>query len=145
MKTQISIPVPTDQFLDLAEFLRENRDPRDPVEVICNAIDYWIDNASWKPELLRQPKTSSLGYIWKELFLPQGTEIRMTYKGTIYRAAIVEDQFVHDGVASSPGSMVNTVSGTSRSAWRDLWIRRPNDSEWISAERCRDQARQSVP
>ncbi|MBK6594337.1 MAG: hypothetical protein IPG23_17470 [Burkholderiales bacterium] len=52
MKTQISVPIETDQFLGLVDFLRSNGDARDPVIAIADAIDYWIENASWKPELL---------------------------------------------------------------------------------------------
>ena len=138
MKTQIGIQIATSQFLDLADFLRENGDPRDPVEMVGVAIDYWIENASWKQaDLLQKPTTASRGYIWKHLFLPHGTELRMTYKGSIYRAHIHEDQFIYAGQPSSPGSMVNTLSGTSRNAWRDLWIKRPNDDEWISAIQCK--------
>ena len=138
MNTQLSIPISTSQFLELAAFLRENDDPRDPVEMVSVAIEYWIDNASWKPDdLLHKPKASSLGYIWKNLFLPHGTEIRMTYKGKNYRAHVMDDQFIYDGEQSSPGAMVNTVSGTSRNAWRDLWIKRPDDKDWVSALRCR--------
>ncbi len=141
MDTQISIPISTSQFLDLAAFLRENGDSRDPVEMVSVAIEYWIDNASWKPDdLLHQPKISSLGYIWKNLFLPHGTEIRMTYKGTNFRAHVMDDEFLYDGAPSSPGAMVNAVSGTSRNAWRDLWIKRPDDKDWVSALRCRPTA-----
>jgi hypothetical protein len=138
MKTQVSIPIDTELFLDLADFLKENGDPRDPVDMVSVAVEYWLQNADMKKgDLLQQPKASSRGFIWKELFLPQGTEIRMTYKGTIYRANVVGDDFVYDGKPTSPGAMVNTVSGTSRNAWRDLWIKRPNDREWISAESLR--------
>lgn len=138
MTTMISVPIPTPLFLELAEFLRDNRDPRDPVEMVSVAVEYWLSNAEWKPEdLLQQPKANSLGYIWKELFLPQGTEIRMTYKGTIYRANVAGDEFFYEGRSISPAVMVNTVSGTSRNAWRDLWIKRPADREWISAENLR--------
>jgi hypothetical protein len=57
MKTKISIPVWTDQFLELANFLHSNGDRRDPVDMVSAAIDYWLDNASWKPELLAQSDT----------------------------------------------------------------------------------------
>jgi hypothetical protein len=34
---------------------------------------------------------------------------------------------------SSPASMVNSISGTSRSAWRDMWFKRPEDKQWLPA------------
>jgi hypothetical protein len=61
----------------------------------------------------------------------------MTYKGNIYRANVAGDEFIYEGRSMSPAVMVNTVSGTSRNAWRDLWVKRPDDREWISAESLR--------
>ena len=118
MKTQIAVPVGTEQFLQLADFLRSNRDPRDPVDVIATAIEYWMDNASWKPELLSESDTR--GYQWKSLFLADGTQIRMQYKGTYYYAKVEGDEITYLGKSISPGSLANTIAGSSRNAWRDL-------------------------
>jgi hypothetical protein len=135
MKTQISVPIPTEQFLELSNFLRANSDPRDPVLVVNEAIDYWIQNASWKPELLAQ--TDARGYQWKNLFLPDGTQIRMPYKGTFYYANVESDQIIYEGKSISPGSLANQIASSSRNAWRDLWIKRPEDKEWTLANNYR--------
>lgn len=135
MKTHISVPLPTQQFLELVDFLRSNNDPRDPVEVVVAAIDYWLDNASWKPELLSESDTR--GYQWKNLFLSSGTQIRMQYKGTYFYAKVEGDEIIYDGKSISPGSLANTIAGNSRNAWRDLWLKRPDDKEWKLADECR--------
>jgi hypothetical protein len=135
MKTQISVPIRTEQFLELAEFLRTNADPRDPVIVVTEAIDYWIQNAGWKPELLAQSDTR--GYQWKNLFLPDGTQIRMPYKGTFHYAKVEGDQIIYQGTSISPASLANKIASSSRNAWRDLWIKRPEDKEWTLANNCR--------
>ena len=137
MKTQISVPIYTQQFLELANFLRSNGDPRDPVEIVSVAIDYWLDNASWKPELLSESDTR--GYQWKNLFLPSGTQIRMQYKGAYFYAKVDGDEIIYDGKPISPGSLANTIAGNSRNAWRDLWIKRPEDKEWKLADECRSE------
>lgn len=137
MKTQISVPVSTAQFLGLVDFLRSNGDPRDPVEVIAAAIDYWQDNASWKPELMS--KSDNRGYQWKSLFLPEGTQVRMQYKGEYYYAKVEGDEIIYKGSPISPGSLANTIASSSRNAWRDLWIQRPQDSEWKLADDCRQE------
>lgn len=137
MKTQISVPIYTQQFLELANFLRSNGDPRDPVEIVSVAIDYWLDNASWKPELLSESDTR--GYQWKNLFLPSGTQIRMQYKGAYFYAKVDGDEIIYDGQPISPGSLANTIAGNSRNAWRDLWIKRPEDKEWKLADECRSE------
>lgn len=137
MKTKISVPIYTQQFLELANFLRNNGDPRDPVEIVSVAIDYWLDNASWKPELLSESDTR--GYQWKNLFLPSGTQIRMQYKGAYFYAKVDGDEIIYDGKPISPGSLANTIAGNSRNAWRDLWIKRPDDKEWKLADECRSE------
>ena len=138
MKTHISIPVETKLFLTLVDFLRSNGDARDPAGVVSTAIEYWLDNASWKPELLTE--SSTRGYQWKSLFLPDGTEIRMQYKGTYFYAKVEGDDIIYNGKSISPGSLANTIAGNSRNAWRDLWIKRPDDKEWRLADECRSDA-----
>lgn len=138
MKSQLSIPVPTTQFVELMEFLRSKGDPSDPVAVVSKAIDYWMDNASWKPELLAV--SSARGYQWKTLFLPESTEIRMQYKGAYSYAKVEGDDIIFKGKQTSPSAMANSVAGGSRNAWRDLWIKRPADREWRLADDCRSEA-----
>ena len=135
--TYISVPVPTKLFLDLAKFLELNKDNREPVSAISDAIDYWLDNASWKPELLTE--NSSIGYQWKSLFLPNDTQIRMFYKGKYFYAKVDGDQIVYNGESISPGSLANTIAGGSRNAWRVLWIKRPQDEEWMLSDDCRPE------
>ena len=137
MKSCISIPIQTEQFLELANFLKSNKDSRDPVEMVSTAIQYWLDNANWKPELLEEVSSAVRGYQWKNLFLPQGTQIRMRYKGAYSYARVEDDQVVYRGKPISPGSLANIIAGTSRNAWRDLWIKRPEDKEWKLADECR--------
>ncbi len=137
MDKQISIPVSTEQFLSLVEFLRSNGDPRDPVDVVSDAIDYWLDNASWKPELLSE--SASKGYQWKSLFLPDGTEIRMQYKGAYSYANVEGDELVYGSKPISPSTLANTIAGSSRNAWRDLWVKRPGDADWCLADELRSR------
>lgn len=135
MNTQVSIPIQTRQFLDLVEFLKSKGDASDPVEIVSKAIDYWLDNASWKPELLAI--SSARGYQWKTLFLAEGTEIRMQYKGSYSYAKVENDDIIFNGKPISPAAMANSVANGSRNAWRDLWIKRPMDREWRLADECR--------
>lgn len=135
METNISVTIPTKLFLELADFLRNNGDPRDPVEVVSLAVDYWIDNASWKPELLAV--SDARGYQWKNLFLPDGTQIRMQYKGAYSYAKVEGDEITYQGKPISPGRLANFIAGSNRNSWRDLWIKRPEDKEWRLADDCR--------
>jgi len=130
----IGVPVPAELFLRLADFLRQQNDGRDAVTVVSDAIEYWLVNADAKPELLGQSlNEDSTGYQWKHLFLPHQTQLRMQYRDQYYYAVIEKDKMVYQGRETSPGSMVNEISGTSRSAWRDLWFKRPSDNTWLPA------------
>ncbi len=137
MKSNISVPIPTEQFLELANFLQSNNDPRDPVEMVSSAVQYWLDNARWKPELLAEVSSDIRGYQWKNLFLPQGTQIRMQYKGAYSYARVEDDEIIYRGKPISPARLANTIGGTNRNAWQDLWIKRPEDKEWRLAADCR--------
>ena len=140
MNTQITVPVSTKQFIELANFLNEQGSNREPVEVIATAIDYWMQNASWKPEVLKPEiiNTESRGYTWKykdrSIFLPHGTEIRMPYKGQYHYAKVEGDSICYQGGNVSPSVLANTITKSSRNAWRDLWIKRPGDQEWTLAD-----------
>ncbi len=145
MESQISIPVKTALFLELAEFLETNGSNRDPVEVVSAAIDYWMDNVSWKqdalmPEIAAQ---QAAGYIWMNenvpIFMPHGTAIRMRYKGKNYFAQVQHDEIIYEEVSLSPSALVNKIAGGSRNAWRDLYIRRPGQPTWELADNMRQQ------
>ncbi len=144
MESQISIPVKTALFLDLAGFLEANGSNRDPVEAVSIAISYWIDNASWKQDVL-MPEIASqhAGYIWMSvdvpIFLPHGTAIRMRYKGTNYFAKVELDAIVYEGVSMTPSVLANKIAGGSRNAWRDLYIQKPGHSTWELADNMRRQ------
>jgi hypothetical protein len=134
---QVAVPVPLELFQRLSEFLKEEGDSRDPIRAAWDAIDYWIDNASWKPELIRQERSS--GYTWKYddrcLFLPHGTEIRMPHKGKYHYAVVEGDEIKYNGQTMTPGTLANTIANGSRNAWISLWIKRPGDNEWTLADR----------
>jgi hypothetical protein len=143
MKTHISVPVPTELFLELAEFLRSKDDPRDPVVVVATAIDYWMVNADWKPELLVE--SDARGYQWKNVFLPDGTQIRMQYQGSYSYAKVEGDDLIYQGSPISPGILAKPIAGGyNRNAWRDLWIKRPEDKEWILADDLRAQSKDAA-
>jgi hypothetical protein len=133
--SMISVPVETDLFIELVDFLRENDSASDPVEVIGTAISYWLENASWKGELIPDVKPQSRGYQWKSLLLPPGTKVRMKYKGVTYHASVEGDDFVRDGRKTTPSEFANAIAGgTARNAWRDLWIKRPSDRDFHLAD-----------
>ncbi|HRI77690.1 MAG TPA: hypothetical protein PLX33_11985 [Alphaproteobacteria bacterium] len=140
-QSTIQVPISTRQFLNLAEFLKSANSDADPVDIIALAIDYWMENASWKKQdLVPQPvRSADKGYHWKDVFLPNGTSLRMKYKDEWYYAAVQGDKILHEGASISPSEFANKVTQTSRNAWRDIWVKRPHDIEWIFADSLRSK------
>jgi hypothetical protein len=137
----ISVPMPTRLFVRLIEFLRDQGSDRDPVEAVAGAVDYWIDNVSWKQEdLMPEIFDRQKGYRWKALFLPHGTIMRMKYKGEFHYAKVDGDRIVFQGRPVSPSEFANGLTGTSRNAWRDIEVRRPADERWHLADSLRPRA-----
>jgi len=141
-QSHVSVPVPTALFVELVNFLGEEGINLDPVQTVSDAINYWIENVSWKKhDMLGGPSRSDQGYSWKQVFLPHGTKIRMKYKGTMHYAAIDGDEFVYQDQPMSPSEFAKQVaSGIPRNAWRDLEVRKPSDTEWHSADVLRAEA-----
>jgi len=140
--SEINVPIQTELFLRVIDMVRKNGSMSDPVEVISLAIEYWLDNAAWKSEDLIPGiplAGTDRGYMWKQLFLPHGTIVRMKYQGRFHYAKVEGDDLRFDGKSISPSEFANHVTGTSRNAWRDLWIKRPSDQDYHLAETLRPE------
>jgi len=130
--TEVTIEVPQ----EVDEFLRERGSKLDLKSFTAIAIDYLLDNASWKENLLPQ----SNGYDWKNrrsgmvLNLPPGTSVRMRKGGKYHYAKVQADDLIYEGQKVSPNEFARTVAGHARDAWRDLWIKRPDDFDYRLAD-----------
>ena len=81
-----------------------------------------------------------LGYQWNALFLPNGTKIRMTYKGKDSYAEIRHERLHWREETLSPSQFAARIAdGTNRNAWRDLYIQFPGDGSWKLADSLRRQ------
>ena len=91
-------------------------------------------------ERLKTYGSTKKGYQWQSVFLPNGTQVRMTYQGKTYLADIRHQQLMFDGNALSPSEVARRIANnTNRNAWRDLWVKRPTDQEWLLADILRRQ------
>lgn len=140
MVSEVCVPIATTTFLELVDFLREQGSKRDPIEVVDMAIAYWIANASWNQHDLlpdanvvraTEPNT---GYVWKTLWIPDGAEARMTYKGRLYSGKVSPNGIAYDGRDLSPSEFVFEITRTSRNAWKDIEFRFPGSARWKLAD-----------
>lgn len=76
------------------------------------------------------------GIKWGRLYLPGGTRLMMEYKGKQKFATVSNNVIIYEDIEfESPSRLANHIAnGTSRNAWRDFWIKRPTDKEWMQAE-----------
>lgn len=132
-----SVELPSKVYLDLAFHLRKSGDLRNPSEVVVQAVRAWLAS--------RAGKVTGLGYQWKELFLPDGTNLRMRYRGAWHYASVEGDRLVYAGEPVSPRDWGLMVTGTVRNAWRDIWIRRSIGDTWQRAAVMRAQSAQAGP
>ena len=81
------------------------------------------------------------GYQWQALFLPNGTRVRMSYRGGVEYAEVRHDRLLFDGESVSPSQFASRVAdGTNRNAWRDLHIQFPGEASWKLADGLRRAA-----
>jgi hypothetical protein len=112
-------------YIDLVYALRRTGDMRQPEEIVALAVKLWMAERLGNPE--------GKGYQWKDLFLPDGTDLRLRYKGVDYHARVDGDRIMYAGGAVSPRAWCMMVTGSSRNAWREVWIRRSVNEYWTRA------------
>ncbi len=82
------------------------------------------------------------GYQWQNLFLPNGTQIRMTYGGEDSYAEVRHGRLFYGEESMSPSQFAGKVARyTNRNAWRDLYIKFPGEGSWKLADQLRRQSR----
>lgn len=149
----ISIPFPKDLY---NKILIRSGGRLDPVQLAVDQVEQFIDRTQaddihWTPEGLaafaEESNVASVvdigdpkgGHLWKPVFLPNGTRLRMHYKSKSYHAQIRKEVIAdEEGSHESISQWVRSVaSGTARNAWHDVWIKRPSDADYIYADKLR--------
>ncbi len=129
---------------ELTMHLRKSGSTLSPAEAAAVAIRSWI-SAQQHPAASATEAGSTRGYQWKSLFLPEGTELRMSTVGATYHARVQGDDIIYKGRKVSPRGLTLAVAGEGRNAWRDLWIKFPGARAFIPASRCRREQASDLP
>lgn len=117
---------------ELRSYLRESGSPLSPSEALIKAVQGWIAKQ-------RADALPACGYQWKQLFLPEGTRLRMRVIETWHTATIVGDELIYKGHAVSPHQMAKQAAGDGRNAWREIWVLLPGHKNWANAALMRAQ------
>lgn len=135
--------LPSHLLAELAMHLRTSGSLLTVTEAATAAIRAWI-GASTQPSTQQlaaptpeQQVSACAGYQWKSLFLPSGTELRMSTRESTCHARVVGDDIIFGGRRVSPRAMTLAVAGNGRNAWRDLWLKMPGQTRFLPASRLR--------
>jgi hypothetical protein len=124
----------------LADYLERTRDDGPWAEAYYKWREESADSEKFRTEF-GDPKT---GYRWGPLFLSNGTLIRMEYKRQAVQAVVKFDHIIYQGQSYTPSELASKIAaGTSRNAWRDLYVKRPSDNNWCLADELRRRLRSS--
>ena len=78
------------------------------------------------------PSETAGGCEYKGVVLPNGTELRVTYKGRTYNAAIKDGSWIgEDGIRrNSPSDAACAVTKGNVNGWRFWKVKRPGDGDF---------------
>lgn len=75
---------------------------------------------------------------WGTVSLPNGTQVRMLYKGQYAYAEVRHERLRYGEESMSPSQFARRVAeNTNRNAWRDLYIKFPGEASWKLADSLR--------
>ena len=128
--------LPPSLMTALTVHLRKSGSTMSPVQAASAAIRAWI-KAQEQADQPPPAREFSNGYQWKDLFLPEGTELRMSTSTCTGHARVVGDDIIFNGRKVSPRGMTLAIAGEGRNAWRDLDLKFPGERHFLPAGRCR--------
>jgi hypothetical protein len=75
------------------------------------------------------------GYTWQGIALPNGTQLKVIYRGEDKLAEVRHRQIYFENQPCSPSQFASrAANNTSRNAWRDIWVKRRTDADWVFAD-----------
>ncbi|NYE64121.1 hypothetical protein FHW58_005356 [Duganella sp. 1224] len=143
MKSTMSLQVDTDTLLRLITQLQRRGGTQDLSPAINSAIELWLREQT---RLAKGCDPANIrGYQWKSLFLPEGTELRSWSYGDHNYARVVGDDILHKGRPTTPNQFAQSFARTTRNAWTDLSIKRPEDQHFKKACLLRAEIKRQPP
>jgi hypothetical protein len=107
-------------------------DPSAAAQLLASLPDASASGPGLAPESRSGP-AASRGYQWKQLFLPNGTELRAIYGGLSTYAIVEDEQIISDCGPTTPSRLANRKGCGTRNAWQTIWLRLPGSARWRRA------------
>ena len=145
----LSVPLRSDL---VSEIILRSRGRADVAVIVENVIESFLDRTRGDPDIwsdehaieVANERTDdtlvrlghpSKGYHWQNVFLPNGSTLKVTYKGKDQFAEVRHQQVYYEDKPCSPSQFVRRVANnTSRNAWHDIWVKRPSDRDWVFSD-----------
>lgn len=125
MNSYTCLQIPTPIMRELLNYLYSACSPLEPPEAAALALRFWLDDMRTKA--LMEADQAPDGYLWKNVFLPNGTRIHFSGKSEFGCAFISKGEFIYRGEAISPNQFAALAGENTRNAWRDLVVRIPGE------------------
>lgn len=117
------VPLPNSLLVRLIQRYQHHYDG-----YVEHAVESFLDRTEddWQRH---SPLKAGADYVWDQVVLPNGTELRTQYKGEWKVGVLRNQRFEFDGqLYSSPSKLCNAMRGdTSNNAWNMLEVKRPQD------------------
>lgn len=107
--------------------------------VVTQAVREWLENV--RSRAAEAPRTTVRGYLWKDVFLPEGSRLRTTVAGQAWYAVVEGDRLLHNGDATSPHRFANAFGQAGRNAWKTVHVLLPYQTHWRLAAHLRQAQR----
>ena len=132
MKNTTYVPLKNDLLLKLIDRYKENY----PV-AIDDVIEDFLERTADDHAAVAGFREG--GYVWDQVELPAGTQLRTRYFDRWQVATLRDGQFHYNNkIYKSPAKLCNAMRGNkSTNAWLMLQIKRPQDIEFRKAEKFR--------
>lgn len=135
LPTTIYIPIETDIYDELVSRYGPPKGSAGVATVIDHVVRDFLDRT--QEDFPARALSSSKGVYWQNVFMPNGTHLRMTIHGKQHFAEVEAERILYEGKTFSPSSWANHIAGHARNAWRDIYVKRAGDSDWTLADHLR--------
>ena len=132
MKNTTYVPLKNDLLMKLIDRYKENY----PI-AIDDVIEDFLERTADEHD--EQTGFREGGYVWDQLELPSGTQLRTRYLDEWQMATLKNGKFYfRNKPYTSPAKVCNAMRGDkTTNAWMMLQIKRPQDIEFKKAEKFR--------
>ncbi|UGQ45948.1 hypothetical protein [Massilia endophytica] len=131
-----SLAVNPDTLFHLMSHLRDTRSALNPAEAAELALQDWLTAQRTANSGAGTPR----GYRWKQLFLPEGSKLRIWLHHEHSYAEVVGDELIYQGCPTSPNRFISCCESTHRNAWELIGVLLPGERVWKPAVVLRRQA-----